>query len=48
MSSNWKPNQSRFSLDSSRPYGIMLENPKKHGAPGNYFCLKIIAKLAIQ
>ena len=47
MSSNWKPNFSRFTtLDSSRPYGILLEN-QKHGTPGNYFCQKIFVKLAL-
>ena len=35
------------SLDSSRPYGKLLENQKER-ALGNYFCLKMISKLAWQ
>ena len=34
------------SLDSSRPYGRLRKS--KNGALGNYFCLKMISKLAPQ
>ena len=40
-------NKTPNSPDTSRPCGRVFKNPKT-GALGNYFCLKMIPKLASQ
>ena len=40
--------QSLNSINSSRPYGIGCYKTKRQGALKNYFCQKIISKLAPQ
>ena len=49
MPANPKPNQSRFITHLILPDHMKdYQKIQRDGAPGNYFCLKMISKLAPQ